>query len=191
MKILMIDNFDSFTYNLVQYLETAGGTRPEVIRNNKLAEVDPAAYDAVVISPGPGIPEEAGDLLPFLKRIDPSTPVLGVCLGHQAMGIHFGGKLTQLKQVYHGVSTHVLREAKTPLLENLPDSIEVGRYHSWVIAPNSLPDALQVTSRDESGQIMSMEHKQQPWYGIQYHPESIMTEAGMQIIENFIQICRK
>lgn len=190
MKILMIDNFDSFTYNLVQYLETAGGSRPTVVRNNKLSEINPEDFDAIVISPGPGIPEEAGELLPFLKRVAPSQPVLGVCLGHQAMGIHFGGKLTQLKKVYHGVSTHVHREANTPLLEQLDDQFEVGRYHSWVVRPNDLPGELLVTSRDAEAQIMSMEHRSQPWYGIQFHPESIMTDVGMRIIENFTQICK-
>ena len=183
-KILVIDNYDSFTYNLVHYLEDLG-CEVTVKRNDQLTldEVEP--FDKIVLSPGPGIPDEAGLLKAIIKKYAPSKSIFGVCLGQQAIGEVFGGKLINLETVYHGVATKVKITQKDILFKGLPDEIEVGRYHSWVVDPN-LPDSLIATSYDENGQVMSLRHVEYDVCGVQYHPESVLTPHGKKILENWL-----
>ncbi|AUC77579.1 anthranilate synthase component II [Olleya sp. Bg11-27] len=185
MKVLVIDNYDSFTYNLVHYLEDLNC---EVIvkRNDKLTLEEVDAFDKIVLSPGPGIPEEAGLLKAIIKMYAPTKSILGVCLGQQAIGEVFGGSLVNLEDVYHGVATNVNIVVDDEVLFNDMDkTIEVGRYHSWVVNPN-LPDALEATSFDENGQVMSLRHRVYDVRGVQYHPESVLTPNGKQILKNWV-----
>jgi anthranilate synthase component 2 len=185
-NILVIDNYDSFTYNLVHYLEDLN-CHVTVIRNDKLSldEVEP--FDKIVLSPGPGIPDEAGLLKPIIKRFAPTKSILGVCLGQQAIAEVFGGSLINLENVYHGVATKVtICVEDEPLYKDLDKTFEVGRYHSWVVSP-VLPDCLQATSFDENGQVMSLRHKEYDVKGVQYHPESVLTPHGKQILKNWIE----
>ena len=186
-KVLVIDNYDSFTYNLVHYLEDLN-CDVTVVRNDKLTldEVEP--FDKIVLSPGPGIPDEAGLLKPIIQRYAPTKSILGVCLGQQAIGEVFGGSLVNLDEVYHGVATKVtICVDDEPLFEGMDKEIEVGRYHSWVVNAN-LPDCLEATSIDVNGQIMSLRHKVYDVKGVQYHPESVLTPHGKQILKNWLQI---
>lgn len=186
-KVLVIDNYDSFTYNLVHYLEDLN-CDVTVVRNDKLTldEVEP--FDKIVLSPGPGIPDEAGLLKPIIQRYAPTKSILGVCLGQQAIGEVFGGSLVNLDEVYHGVATKVMICVDDePLFEGMDKEIEVGRYHSWVVNAN-LPDCLEATSIDVNGQIMSLRHKVYDVKGVQYHPESVLTPHGKQILKNWLQI---
>lgn len=185
-KVLVIDNYDSFTYNLVHYLEDLG-CDVTVIRNDKIALEEIAHFDKILLSPGPGIPDEAGLLKEIIRTYAPTKSILGVCLGQQAIGEVFGGKLENLDTVYHGVATEIsLTVADEPLFENMPQTFEVGRYHSWVVA-SDLPEALETTSVDENGQIMSLRHKTYDVKGVQYHPESVLTPNGKKILENWIK----
>ncbi|RPD94605.1 aminodeoxychorismate/anthranilate synthase component II [Aureibaculum marinum] len=184
-KILVIDNYDSFTYNLVHYLEDLG-CEVTVKRNDQLSldEVEP--YDKIVLSPGPGIPDEAGLLKDIIKQYASTKSILGVCLGQQAIGEVFGGKIVNLDKVYHGVSTNIeLVVDDEPMFKGLEKNFEVGRYHSWVVDIH-LPDDLEATSFDENGQIMSLRHKKYDVKGVQYHPESVLTPNGKQILENWL-----
>ncbi len=184
-KILVIDNYDSFTYNLVHYLEDLGG-EVTVRRNDQLHLDDVEEFEKIVLSPGPGIPDEAGLLKPIIKRYAPTKSILGVCLGQQAIGEVFGGKLINLETVFHGVASKVTRCVEDEILFNgLDKTIEVGRYHSWVVDPN-LPDILEATSFDENGQVMSLRHKIYDVKGVQFHPESVLTPCGKKILENWI-----
>ncbi|WP_339917037.1 aminodeoxychorismate/anthranilate synthase component II [Yeosuana marina] len=184
-KVLVIDNYDSFTYNLVHYLEDLD-CDVTVVRNDKLTLDDVEPFDKIVLSPGPGIPDEAGLLKPIIERFAPTKSILGVCLGQQAIGEVFGGSLINLEDVYHGVSTNVtISVDDEPLFKGLDKNIEVGRYHSWVVDPN-LPDVLEATSFDENGQVMSLRHKVYDVKGVQYHPESVLTPNGKQILKNWI-----
>ena len=184
-KILVIDNYDSFTYNLVHYLEDLG-CEVTVRRNDQLHLDDVEAFDKIVLSPGPGIPDEAGLLKPIIKRYAPTKSILGVCLGQQAIGEVFGGKLINLDTVFHGVATKVTRCVEDePLFQGLGKTIEVGRYHSWVVDPN-LPNELEATSYDENGQVMSLRHKVYDVKGVQYHPESVLTPDGKEILKNWV-----
>ncbi len=185
MKVLVIDNYDSFTYNLVHYLEDLD-CEVTVKRNDKLSLEDVKAFKKIVLSPGPGIPDEAGLLKDIIKTYAPTKSILGVCLGQQAIGEVFGGTLINLDDVYHGVATHVkITVDDEPLFKGLDKSIEVGRYHSWVV-DNNLPDDLEATSFDENGQIMSLRHRVFDVKGVQYHPESVLTPEGKQILKNWI-----
>jgi anthranilate synthase component 2 len=185
-KILVIDNYESFTYNLVHYLEDLG-CDVTVRRNDQLHLDDVEAFDKIVLSPGPGIPDEAGLLKAIIKRYAPTKSILGVCLGQQAIGEVFGGKLINLDSVFHGVATKVTRCVEDEsLFEGLEKTIEVGRYHSWVVDPN-LPDILEATSFDENGQVMSLRHRFYDVKGVQYHPESVLTPDGKKILENWIE----
>lgn len=185
MKILVIDNYDSFTYNLVHYLEDLN-CDVTVLRNDKLELEDVEPFDKIVLSPGPGIPDEAGLLKPIIKKYAPTKSILGVCLGQQAIGEVFGGSLINLDEVYHGVATKVnISVDDEPLFNGLDKIIEVGRYHSWVVDSN-LPDDLEATSFDENGQVMSLRHKTYDVKGVQYHPESVLTPFGKQILKNWI-----
>jgi anthranilate synthase component 2 len=185
MKVLVIDNYDSFTYNLVHYLEDLN-CDVTVIRNDKLSIEEVKPFHKIVLSPGPGIPDEAGQLKAIIKEYASSKSILGVCLGQQAIGEVFGGTLINLDEVYHGVATKVsIVVDDESLFEGLDKNIEVGRYHSWVVDP-ILPDCLQATSFDQNGQVMSLRHKFYDVKGVQYHPESVLTPDGKKILENWV-----
>lgn len=187
MKILVIDNYDSFVYNLVHYLKELR-CETYVVRNDQIDLESVPDYDKVLLSPGPGIPEEAGQLLEVIRRYGQEVPMLGVCLGHQAIGQAMGAQLVNLETVYHGVATKAYRtKTKDPLFEGIPDSMEIGRYHSWVVDQQDLPEALEITSRDDEGRIMSMRHRDFDLTGVQFHPESVLTPDGKQMIRNWIQ----
>lgn len=186
MKILIFDNYDSFTYNLVHLVKQLGYTDVDVVRNDKIALVDIAQYNKIILSPGPGIPSEAGLLLPLIKEYASIKPILGVCLGHQAIGEAFGANLVNLEDVYHGITTNANIVADDYILEGLDKEIEVGRYHSWIVDPNNLPECFIVTALDNDGQIMAMKHKEYDVHGVQFHPESVLTPQGAIIVKNFL-----
>jgi anthranilate synthase component 2 len=184
-KVLVIDNYDSFTYNLVHYLEDLD-CKVTVVRNDKLRLEDVKPFDKIILSPGPGIPDEAGLLKAIIEEYAPTKSILGVCLGQQAIGEVFGGELINLDEVYHGVATKVTISVNDEsLFKGLEKNIEVGRYHSWVVNTN-LPDCLEATSFDENGQVMSIRHKEYDVKGVQYHPESVLTPDGKQILKNWV-----
>lgn len=186
MKILIFDNYDSFTYNLVHLVKELGFTDVDVYRNDKIALEDIAKYDKIILSPGPGIPSEAGLLLPLIKEYAGKKPILGVCLGHQAIGEAFGATLTNLEDVYHGVATKINVIKPDLLFNELGSELEVGRYHSWIVSQENLPDCIEVTAIDDNGQIMALKHKEFEIYGVQFHPESVLTPAGEIIVKNFL-----
>jgi len=181
----MIDNYDSFTYNLVHYLEDLDA---EVIvkRNDQLTLDEVAAFENIVLSPGPGIPDEAGLLKAIIATYGASKRILGVCLGQQAIGEVYGGTLINLDEVYHGIATPIEIIGTDYIFKDLPKQIQVGRYHSWVVHPE-LPEALEATSFDENGQIMSLKHKTYDVRGVQFHPESVLTPHGKQILKNWLE----
>jgi len=186
MRILVFDNYDSFTYNLVQLVERIVGTKVDVVRNDQIVLEDVDQYDKILLSPGPGIPEEAGLLLPLIKQYAPTKSILGVCLGEQAIGEAFGAKLTNLSEVFHGVATPARKtNVKSPLFAGLSDSFDVGRYHSWVVDKDGFPDCLEITAVDDEGFIMGLQHKQYDVQGVQFHPESILTPEGEKILRNW------
>lgn len=189
MKILVFDNYDSFTYNLVHLVEKITHTRVEVYRNDELALEKAGDYDKIILSPGPGIPEEAGLLLPLLEQYAAAKSILGVCLGHQAIGEVFGGKLVNLSTVYHGVATPVTLEKKnkSPLFEGMPEVFEAGRYHSWIVSEEGFPSELEITARDENGYIMALQHKNYDVQGVQFHPESVLTPLGETLLRNWLK----
>jgi len=186
MKILLIDNYDSFVYNLAQIFRALPATTVDVYRNDALDVVNIDSYDALVLSPGPGLPQEAGQLLEVIKTYSETKPILGVCLGHQAIVQAFGGELQQLTKVYHGLATSIHTTETHPLFEGLPPSFEVGRYHSWV-AKQPLPSCLQSIAFDDQQTIMAIAHKEKPIVGLQFHPESVLTPLGPQLIHHFIK----
>ena len=184
-KILVIDNYDSFTFNLVHYLEDLD-CDVTVLRNDKFEIEDIQHFDKIVLSPGPGIPDEAGLLKEVIQRYASTKSILGVCLGQQAIGEVFGGKIINLEEVYHGVHTDItICVDDEPLFNGMDKTIEVGRYHSWVVDTN-LPEVLEATSIDENGQIMSLRHKIFDVKGVQFHPESVLTPNGKHLLENCI-----
>ena len=188
MKILILDNYDSFTYNLVQYIEEILDNEVDVFRNDEisLAEVD--AYDTIILSPGPGLPKDAGIMIDLIKKYAAEKNILGICLGHQAIGEAFGASLYNLPKVYHGVKTEIyLTEPRDSIYENIEKTIEVGRYHSWVIKSDTLPEDFVITSEDADKEIMSLSHKTYNVKGLQFHPESILTEEGRRILFNFLK----
>jgi len=184
-NILFIDNFDSFTYNLVHYCE-ALNSRVRVVRNNEIPWDEVLNFDAVVLSPGPGLPEESGDLMKFIAMFWEQIPMLGICLGCQAMALHDGGRLKNLDQVLHGISTEVEQLAPSILFNGLPSKFEVGHYHSWVVDNEFLPTSFEVTARNSEGLIMAIQHKVLPLMAVQFHPESVLTKGGMQMMKNWI-----
>jgi anthranilate synthase component 2 len=185
-KILVIDNYDSFTYNLVHYLEDLD-CEVTVYRNDEFDIDEIAHFDKILLSPGPGIPDEAGLLKAVIAKYAPTKSILGVCLGQQAIGEVFGGTLSNLDKVYHGVATMVKTSVDDELLfEGLGNEFEVGRYHSWVVDAN-LPEVLEATSFDENGQVMSLRHKTFDVRGVQFHPESVLTPNGKKILENWLK----
>jgi anthranilate synthase component 2 len=224
MKILVFDNYDSFTYNLVHLVEKILHQKVDVYRNDQIPLEKVKDYDKIILSPGPGIPEEAGLLLPLIKEYAASKSILGVCLGHQAIGQAFGGKLTNLSTVYHGVATpiqlvnreranvkrqtanvkdektkgkkqsesateeaHSLLTAHYSLFEGLPNEFEVGRYHSWVVSEEGFPEELEITARDANNFIMALQHKNFDVQGVQFHPESVLTPRGEEILRNWLK----
>ncbi len=191
MRILVFDNYDSFTYNLVHLVEKLTRTKVSVFRNDELPIERGKDFDKIILSPGPGIPSEAGMLLPLIKEYAASKSILGVCLGHQAIGEAFGGTLTNLSTVYHGLATPIQIKSeksyqKNRLFSGLPDSIQVGRYHSWVINETNFPAELEITARDANNYIMALQHTRYDIQGVQFHPESVLTPDGEKIIQNWL-----
>jgi anthranilate synthase component 2 len=186
MKIIVIDNYDSFTYNLVHYLEKVTDATVEVYRNDKISLDEIDRFDKILLSPGPGIPSEAGILLDVIKKYAPTKSILGVCLGQQAIAEAFGGSISNLKDVFHGVATPVNILVRDPLFNGIPERLNVGRYHSWAVNKADLPKELEITVVDESGSIMGLRHKTYDLRGVQFHPESVLTEHGLQMIENWV-----
>lgn len=188
-RIVVIDNYDSFTYNLVHAIKKISGEPVAVFRNDEIALEAIDRYDKIVLSPGPGIPEEAGLLLDIIKTYAPRKSMLGVCLGHQAIAEAFGGKLHNMNKVLHGVATPVQQtQHPSPLFEGLPERFEVGRYHSWIVQQEGLPECFEVTSYDDEGLIMSMQHKTYNVHSVQFHPESVLTPLGEKMIENWLKL---
>ena len=192
-RILVFDNYDSFTYNLVHLVEKILHQKTEVFRNDEISLEQVAEFDKIILSPGPGIPEEAGLLLPLIKTYASTKSILGVCLGHQAIGQAFGGTLVNLDTVYHGLATKIFLEKDlqpsvhhNDWYQELPADPEVGRYHSWVVAPENFPTELEITSRDANGYIMSLRHRTYDVQGVQFHPESILTPSGEQMMRNWL-----
>jgi anthranilate synthase component II len=192
MKILIFDNYDSFTYNLVHLVEKITHEKVDVYRNDKIALKDVQQYDKIILSPGPGLPSEAGLLLPLIKEYAATKSILGVCLGHQAIGEVFGGKLTNLSSVFHGVATPVRivngqqSTVNSQLFKGLDKTFSVGRYHSWIVDKEDFPDELEITAEDENGFIMALQHKQYDVQGVQFHPESVLTPDGEKIMRNWL-----
>jgi len=186
MKILIFDNYDSFTYNLVHLVKTLGYQDIDVYRNDKIALPDIAKYDKIILSPGPGIPSEAGLLLPLIKEYASQKSILGVCLGHQAIGEAFGAKLVNLEDVYHGVAHEIKVTSPDYIFDSLISPIEVGRYHSWIVSRENLPECLEITAIDADNRIMALRHKEFDVHGVQFHPESILTPEGAVIVKNFL-----
>jgi len=206
MKILVFDNYDSFTYNLVHLVERIMRQEVDVYRNDQIPLEKVKEYDKIILSPGPGIPVEAGLLLPLIKEYASSKSILGVCLGHQAIGEAFGGKLVNLSEVYHGVATpvrlvsressvvngksnsHLTIHDSRNLFAGLPDVFEAGRYHSWIVSDENFPKELEVTARDENNFIMALQHKTYDVQGVQFHPESVLTPLGETILRNWLDV---
>ena len=187
MRTLIIDNYDSFTFNLRHYLEAELKESVAVVRNDETSLNDISTYDQIVLSPGPGLPEEAGITLEVIRQFGSSKRILGVCLGHQAIGIAFGGHLENLATVHHGVSSHLHLTKKDYLWNDFPDGSSVGRYHSWVVSRKQLPQCLEILATDESGEIMALRHNTYDIRGVQFHPESIMTTHGKLLIRNWVR----
>jgi len=188
-KILVIDNYDSFTYNLVHYIAQISGNQPDVFRNDEIDITQVGLYNKILLSPGPGIPFEAGICLDVIRKYAPEKSILGICLGHQAIGEAFGATLTNLPEVFHGLATPVpIIQSTEPLFTGLPSKITGGRYHSWVVTRKGFPDCLTITCEDEYGIIMGISHKQFDVRGLQFHPESVLTEHGLEIIGNWLKI---
>jgi anthranilate synthase component 2 len=188
-KILVIDNYDSFTYNLVHYIGNLTDDTIDVFRNDEISLDAVDKYDKILLSPGPGVPSEAGIILELIRRYSPKKSILGVCLGHQAIGEAFGGKLTNLDKVYHGISTPIeVLTPNDPLYKEIPSKFDAGRYHSWVVSDEKFPSELVITAKDENGMIMGLSHSKYNVRGVQYHPESVLTQHGYQIIENWLNI---
>ena len=188
MKILVFDNYDSFTYNLVHLVRKVVDDPIDVYRNDQISLEKVNDYDKIILSPGPGIPKEAGLLLPLIKEYASRKSILGVCLGHQAIGEAFGGSLINLSTVYHGVATScLLVNHNSPLFQGMPKQFEVGRYHSWIISEKDFPEELEITARDENRYIMALHHKTFDVQGVQFHPESVLTPDGETIMRNWLK----
>jgi anthranilate synthase component 2 len=186
MKILIFDNYDSFTYNLVHLVEKILHQKVDVYRNDQIELEKIKEYDKIILSPGPGIPTEAGLLLPLIKEYASTKSILGVCLGHQAIGEAFGGTLINLSTVYHGVATDC-QLSQSKLFEGLPNNITIGRYHSWIVSDKDFPAELEITARDENNYIMGLQHKTYDVQGVQFHPESVLTPDGEKIMRNWLK----
>ena len=192
MKILVLDNYDSFTYNLVQYLQEILQHKIDVFRNDQISLEAIDQYDTIILSPGPGVPEDAGIMPALIQRYAPTKCIFGVCLGQQAIGEAFGGQLENLSQVFHGIETPIqVIDQEEPLFRGLSHQFQAGRYHSWVVKKEGFPEELEITAVDENGAIMALRHKEYNVRGVQFHPESIMTEVGKQMLRNFLVYCAK
>ena len=188
MKILVLDNYDSFTYNLVYILKELH-SEVEVHRNDKIALEDVAHYDKILLSPGPGIPSEAGIMQEVIKTYAPIKSIMGVCLGHQGIGEVFGATLNNMTDVLHGISdTAIVTDATEKLFQGLPAQFKVGRYHSWTVVADTVPDTMTITAIDEHGQVMALSHKNYDVRGVQFHPESVLTEHGKQMLQNWLAV---
>jgi anthranilate synthase component II len=188
MNILLLDNYDSFTYNLLHLINGITSAKVDVIRNDQLNLQDVKKYDKIILSPGPGIPNEAGLLLPIIKEYAATKSIFGVCLGHQAIGEAFGGTLYNMPQVFHGVATNCTKTIKNAaILKGLKEDFIIGRYHSWVIDKTNFPEELEITATDKNGYIMALQHKTLDIHGVQFHPESILTPDGKKIMKNFLK----
>jgi anthranilate synthase component 2 len=187
MKILVLDNYDSFTYNLVHYLKELSRGGVDVYRNDQIPVEKAGEYDKIIISPGPGVPEEAGITLELIRQWAPVRSILGVCLGCQAIAEAYGGSLTNLSRVYHGVSTYMnVLDRDERIFNEIPDSFTAGRYHSWVINESTLPSQIKITARDEENMIMAVRHESYDLKGVQFHPESVLTRYGKQMMRNWL-----
>lgn len=192
MKIVIIDNYDSFTYNLAHLIKELGA-EVSVYRNDQpevqalIDNADNIEFDKIVLSPGPGIPSEAGLLLDVIRTFAGKKPMLGVCLGHQAIGEVFGGQLTNLSDVFHGVATEGSQFGNDPIFSGLPERITMGRYHSWVVSKDGFPECLEITAESDEGQVMALRHKEYDIHGIQFHPESVLTTEGKTMIGNWLK----
>lgn len=193
MKIVIIDNYDSFTYNLAHLIKELGA-EVSVYRNDQpevqalIDNADNIEFDKIVLSPGPGIPSEAGLLLDVIRTFAGKKPMLGVCLGHQAIGEVFGGQLTNLSDVFHGVATEGTQFGNDPIFAGLPERITMGRYHSWVVSKDGFPECLEITAESDEGQVMALRHKEYDIHGIQFHPESVLTTEGKTMIGNWLKL---
>ena len=193
MKILIFDNYDSFTYNLVHVVEKIIQDKVDVYRNDKISLEKIKDYDKIILSPGPGLPSESGLLLPLIREYASSKSILGVCLGQQAIGEAFGGQLTNLETVYHGVATKIMINEKrtsseNDLFQSLPAELEAGRYHSWIVSKENFPADLEITAEDENGFIMALRHKTFDVQGVQFHPESVLTPLGERMMRNWLAV---
>ncbi len=186
MKIVIIDNYDSFTYNLAHLVKELGA-EVTVVRNDQFRMEELERFDKIILSPGPGIPSEAGLLLDVIRTYAGKKPILGVCLGHQAIGEVFGGRLENLSEVFHGVATEGTQLDNDSIFDGLPLRITMGRYHSWVVAKDGFPECLEITAESDEGQIMALRHRSYDIHGIQFHPESVLTPDGKRILQNFIR----
>ncbi|MDW7695496.1 aminodeoxychorismate/anthranilate synthase component II [Flammeovirgaceae bacterium SG7u.111] len=187
MNLLILDNYDSFTYNLVHLVKHLGYS-PVIKRNDKISLDDVDAYDKILLSPGPGIPEEAGIMMDLIKRYAPTKSIMGVCLGHQGISEAFGAKLHNLDLVYHGIVTDTeITDAEEILFKDLPTTLKTCRYHSWVVDPEGLPNCLEVTATNSEGRIMAIRHKEFDVRGVQFHPESFLTEGGETMLKNWLE----
>jgi len=192
MKILILDNYDSFTYNLVHMVEKITGNFPAVYRNDEISIEDIDYYDMIMLSPGPGIPDEAGILKDVIRMYAGRKPIFGVCLGLQAITEVFGGKIINLEDVFHGVATEMrVTDPSAIIFKDIPETFLAARYHSWAATDESFPEEIQVTARDEEGFIQAIEHKIFPISAVQFHPESILTDVGEQLLRNFINSVKK
>lgn len=187
MKILVFDNYDSFTYNLVHIIKELGYHHVEVHRNDKISLEQIEEFDKIILSPGPGVPSEAGLLLPLIRQYAPHKPILGICLGEQAIGECFGASLSNLEDVYHGIATEASIIETDYIFTDIPTTIKVGRYHSWIVSRENFPDSLIITATDSQGQIMALKHNKWDVHGLQFHPESVLTPMGKNIISNFLK----
>jgi anthranilate synthase component 2 len=188
-KILVIDNYDSFTYNLVHIIGQVTGYQPDVFRNDHIGLPEIDRYEKILLSPGPGIPVEAGICLDLIRLYAPAKSILGICLGHQAIGEAFGGRIINLKQVFHGLATPVIiKDSSDPLFKGIPGTILAGRYHSWVVDNSGLPPCFSINSVDDQGLIMGISHRQYDVRGLQFHPESVLTEHGYDIMKNWLEL---
>ena len=188
MRLLVLDNYDSFVYNIVHIIRELGyGDNMDIIRNDKIALAEVEKYDKILLSPGPGIPSEAGILLDLIKMYGPKKSILGVCLGHQAIGEVYGAKLTNLSEVFHGLAINTRIIQPDPIFEGMPEQFKSGRYHSWAVNPDSDLSNLLITAQDDQGNIMALRHKDYDVKGVQFHPESILTENGKTILDNWLR----
>ena len=189
MNILLIDNYDSFTYNLVHCFHEAGIEDLEVLKNDQISVQEAQKFDKIVISPGPGIPAQNGNILDIIRELGGAIPILGICLGMQAIYEAYGGRLMNLQKVFHGVTSRVsILDRNDPILKGIPNPFAAGRYHSWVCDPAYLPETINITAWDEDGEVMACRHKVHPAYGVQFHPESFLTPEGNRIIKNFVEL---